>query len=114
MCIGVQRNAVWPQARHLLQGAIEGLGALQGQAVNQIHIDRLHAMLSRGSNQGKDLGSVLYAVHGFLHGGVDILYAKAKPVKAHGGDGRNAGRIHRARIDFDRNLGTFGESEIFM
>ena len=114
MRIGVQRNTVRPQARHLLQGTVKGLRALLRQTVYQIHIHRLHPLGARCCDQTEHLAGVLHPMHGFLYGGVKVLHAKTQAIKAHGGNGSDTCRIHRARIDFDGNLGAFGEAEIFM
>jgi hypothetical protein len=45
--IGVQRDAVGPQLRHLGQRAREGLGRLLGQAVDQVHVDGIEADRAR-------------------------------------------------------------------
>ena len=79
--VGIQRDAVRPQLRHLGQRAVKRLGRLARQAVDQIHIHRVKAQRTRRFDQRKHLLGRLDAVHSLLHFGIKVLHAKTQPVK---------------------------------
>ena len=98
MRIGIQGNAIWPQTLDLLQRAVKGLRRLQGQAIDQIDVDRLKTQAARRLHQSKHLLCRLDAVHGFLHGGVKVLHAKTQAVETQLGQNGQAAFVHGARV----------------
>ena len=103
--IAIQSNAVRAQLGDLGQRAVKGRRALQGQAVDQVHVDGIKAALAGRMHQGEHLLGRLHAVHGFLHCRVKVLHAKAQAVKAHAGQCVDARHVHRARVNLDRQFG---------
>jgi hypothetical protein len=102
--IGVQRDAVRAQLQHLLQGGVEaGLG-LQGQAADEVQIDRGEAQFAGILHQLLDLLEGLHAVHRLLHARIEILHAVADAVEAQLLQMRQARAGHGARVDLDRCL----------
>jgi hypothetical protein len=74
------------------------------QAVDQVGVDRVEADAPGVFHQGGHLLERLDAVHGLLNLGVEILDAEADAVETQAGDVREARRVHRARIDLDREF----------
>ena len=111
MGVGVQRHAIGAHLQQLLQRAGKGLWRLLWQAVNQVQIDRVKAPRSCRLNQGHHLLHRLNAVNSLLHGRIEILHAKAQPVKSQFGQRVKACRIDGARVHLDREFGAGDEIE---
>ncbi|MNX08590.1 hypothetical protein D3C86_382930 [compost metagenome] len=109
--VGIQRDAVGPQFADLRERALERGVVLARQAVDQIDVDRFETQRARRVHEREDLRRRLDAVHGLLHGGVEVLHAEAQAVEAERGQRREALRIDRARIDLDRLLAARHEGE---
>ena len=100
--IGIQRDAVRPQLRHLGQRAVKRLGRLARQAIDQIHIHRIKAQRARRLDQRKHLFGRLDAVHCLLHLGIKVLHAKTQPVEAQLSQQCKTLGINGARVHLDR------------
>ena len=107
----IQRYAIRPQLCHLGQRAIERLGRLARQTINQIDIDRLKTQSTCCSNQIKHLFSGLNTVHGLLHFRIEILYAKTQAIEAQLRQQPEALDRDGARVDLDRVLATWRQRE---
>ena len=99
--IGIERDTVGPQRIDLGQRALEGLGRLLGQAVDQVHVDGGKAQLPCRCHQREHLLGRLHAVHGDLHLFVEVLHAEAQAVEAQLLEHGQAFDADGARIDLD-------------
>ena len=75
--VGVEGDAIGPQLANLRHGAGKTGRGLQGQAVDQVHVDGFKTDIARLLHQVKHLLGRLLAVHGLLHSRVKILHPKA-------------------------------------
>ena len=73
--VGVQGDAVRPQLGHLGDGALERLGRLHRQAVDEVGIDGLETQGFGLTHQRLHTFEGLHAAHGGLHRRVEVLDA---------------------------------------
>ena len=111
MGVGIHRDAVGPQLGHLADGAGEAGGRLQRQAVDQVDADGRETQFARRAHQRGHGLDRLHAMHGLLHGGVEVLHAEGQPVEAQRLQMRQPRRVDRARVDLDRQLGPGQQAE---
>lgn len=82
MGVCVDRNPVGAQQDHVIEGPLEGLWRLQGEAIDQIQVDGLVSDLSRGVHERLHLKPRLYPMNGDLYLWVEVLHAKGQPIEA--------------------------------
>ena len=109
MRVAEHGHAVGRERQHLVHGALESLGGLMGQSVDQVHVDAGKAQVARRLDQIARHLEGLNAVDGLLHFGIEVLNAQAQAIEAQalqafqmllGGD---------ARVDFDADFGIGSE-----
>ena len=112
--ITVDRQAVRTHRHHCVQGARESIKCLQGQAVDQVHVDRAHALLAAGLQHGHGFFHALDAVDGHLHLRIEILHPQTGAVEADAGKFPDVFRGDVTRIQFNGEIAfrPFAEAEM--
>ena len=77
-----ERDALGPDVQHALDGVREARAGLVRQAVDQVHVDRSHALLARPVDDAARQLLGLDALDGLLDLGVEVLDAHRDPVEA--------------------------------
>ena len=109
MRVVIHRDAIRIGRDHLLQRAGHAGSGLLGQTIDQINADRAELGGTRGVDDGDCCCFRLDAVDCFLQGRIKILHAQTGTVDAPSGIGANLIGIEMARVDLQRNFGTFDE-----
>ncbi len=104
MRVVVERDAVRRALDHLGERVAETRQGLLRQAVDQIDIDRLEAVLARRFDHLRGFFHALDAVDGALDFGVEVLHADADAVHAQRAQQRHLLLADLARIHLDRIL----------
>ncbi|MOA09866.1 hypothetical protein D3C78_1297260 [compost metagenome] len=95
------RQAVRLQGDDFVDGAGEGVGRLQRQAVDQVEVDRAELQGARGFDDGAGFLEALQAVDGALHGGIEVLDAEAYTVESDLAQQAHGRPVGFARVDLD-------------
>ena len=109
MRIAKQSDAVGREQNGLRDGGVNGMDALQGQAIKQIEIDGCDARFMQQADRARHGVEGLDAVHSLLHLRIEILHAQTGTVDAPSGIGANLIGIEMARVELQRTCGTCDE-----
>ena len=97
----VDGQTIRREGQDLLKRPVEADDVLLGEAVDQIHTDRLETMGTGCVDDQLGLFLALHPIDGLLHIRVEILDADAHAVEAQLGKQRNGGFIHLAGVDLN-------------
>ena len=111
MRVAENRKPVRAERQHIGDGAGEGIRGLQGQAVDQVHVDRLETGGAKPGEGGFVLPLGLDAVDRQLHLRVGVLHAERGAIGPDLLQGEHMLLGQAAGIDLDAELAAGGEGE---
>src|SRR4051812_2442338 len=106
--VGIKRDAIRVERDHAVEGAAEAVEGLLRQTVDEVEVDRAHAVGARLGYHAAHQILGLHAVHGLLHVGVEVLHAERHAVESEAREMLQGAGWRMARIDFDGALGLGG------
>src|SRR5690606_29964389 len=110
--VAEDREAVGAEREHVVDGAVERGGGLQGKAVDEVDVDGGETGLAQfGDGAAVDFHG-LHAVDGGLHGGIGVLHADGGATGAEHAEGEDLRRVEVTGVDLDADLRVGGETEV--
>ena len=99
--VAVHRDPIRARLHHDVQRALEPFACLFRQAIDQVDVDRAHAMVAAGRHDGHRFLDALHAVDGLLHLGIEVLHAEACAIEAHACEFADVLWADEARVELD-------------
>ena len=109
MRVAEERHSVGVEPEDGVDRLLECLRALVREAVHEVEIDALKAVVPRPTDGLLDEVSRLHAVDGLVYNRVDVLHAVADPVESRRGRPRNSVAV-RSRGSASRLISAVGDT----